>query len=288
MMFRDSEIRRFGWLGKVNPEGLHLPFDMREDMFGIRQFLDAQGRQAMRFEFFCDFVGGQMAADIRKFPETCEQALGRAFVQGNIFPLTQHEDGEFFHAPFFLDDFDGKFLRAARVMGEAEAGERAALAVRRAVRQADGCAEVHEGLIERAGFAAFRIMRGKGSFYGALRRVFGDILAAGEHAHHDAQDVAVDGRQRQTEGDGANGTGRITADARQGEELCKICGHLPVILRRDFGGCFFEIARAAVVAEPLPELHEKFIIAGSKGGNVGQSRKEAVIIGDDRRSPCLL
>ena len=118
MMFRDSEIRRFGWLGKVNPEGLHLPFDMREDMFGIRQFLDAQGRQAMRFEFFCDFVGGQMAADIRKFPETCEQALGRAFVQGNIFPLTQHEDGEFFHAPFFLDDFDGKFLRAARVMGE--------------------------------------------------------------------------------------------------------------------------------------------------------------------------
>ena len=40
----------------------------------------------------------------------------------------------------------------------------------------------------------------------------------------------------------------------------------------------FEIARAAVIAEPLPELHEGIVIAASEVGNAGQGIEEAEIV----------
>ena len=173
-------------------------------------------------------------------------------------------------------------------MCEAEAAERAVGAVRSPVRQADGRAEVHEGLIEGAGILSAWIMWGERILDGTADGQQCDILTALQDAHGDAQYVAVDGRQRQAEGNRADGAGGIAPDARQRQERCKVGRHLSAEVFNNLAGSLLEIARAVVVAEPLPEFHEELVVAAREARDVGQRFEEARVVRDDGRGARLL
>lgn len=160
--------------------------------------------------------------------------------------------------------------------------------MRRAVGQADGGAEIHEGLVKVAGRFSCGVMGCEGVLDGAFHGCGSDVLSAGEYAHDDAQDIAVDCGQREAESDGADGTGCVAPDAGELQQGIKISRHLAMEGIHQDDGSFFEVAGPAVVAESLPEFHERFLLAGCKSCDVGEGRKEAVVVGDDGRSSCLL
>ena len=156
------------------------------------------------------------------------------------------------------------------------------------MRQADGRAEVHEGLIQGTCCLTAWVIWRERFLDGTADGGLGDVLAALQHAHGDAQDVAVDSGQGQAEGNRADGAGRVAADARQLEQRRKIRGQLAAVLLADHAGGLLEVARPAVVAESLPEFHEELVVAAREALDVGQCLEEARVVGDDGRGARLL
>lgn len=223
-----------------------------------------------------------------EFPESGQQALSRAFVQGNGLPCAQQQHRQFFLAALLFILLDRQLLLTAFVVCEAERGERASGAVWSPVGQANRGAEVHEGLIEVAGGFSRGIVGSEGVFYGTFHGGLCNVFAAAEYAHDDAQDVAVDGGQRQTEGDGADGTGRVASYTGESEQGVEIPRHFAMEGVHEDDGGLLEVAGSAIVAESLPEFHERLVVTGGERCDVREGCEEALVVGDNGRGSCLL
>ncbi|MPM69241.1 hypothetical protein SDC9_116185 [bioreactor metagenome] len=133
-------------------------------------------------------------------------------------------------------------------------------AVGRAIGQADGGAQLHEGLIKVSGSMDGN-QPGQQPGNPLFRDLSGDVALvardAGDHAKH----VPVHRRRGQAEGDGSNSPRRIVAHAVQGTDAVVIGGkHAPVLLHHLPGGPL-KIAGSVIIAQPLPKLKD-FVLLG--------------------------
>ena len=160
-------------------------------------------------------------------------------------------------------------------------GERAFFAQGRTVRHADQRSQLHKGLIVVAGRIRRLVLHHAGGerfFHCRFRDGSGVVVQAGKHPQH----VAVHRRHRQAEADGGDGTRRVVADAGQGAEGIVVGGQLAAVLRTDELCRLLQVPHPAVVAQTLPQLVELFFLAGGEGGDVRQSGKEPLIVGQRR------
>ena len=86
----------------------------------------------------------------------------------------------------------------------------------------------------------------------------------------------------------ADGSCRVAPDARELQQRLEVERHDAAVFRHDDLGGLLEIARAAVVSEPLPELHELVVRAGCECGDVGERLEEALEIRQHGRDTRLL
>ena len=169
----------------------------------------------------------------------------------------------------------------------AEVGQRALRAERGTVGYADQRPQLHQGLIVVAGGSRGLVFHDTGREC-PLDLGVGDeavvVVQAGKHPQH----IAVHRRHRQAEADGGDGTRRVVADAGQGAEGIVVGGQFAAVLRTDELCRLLQVPHPAVIAQTLPQLVELFLLAGGKGGDVRQSGKEPLIVGQRRRDAGLL
>ena len=104
----------------------------------------------------------------------------------------------------------------------------------------------------------------------------------------DPQDVAVHGGHREAEADGSDGPGGVVPDAGQGPQGVIVGGQLSAVRFADDPGGFLQVADPAVIAQPLPQLVQLFLLAGGQRGDIRQGGEETLVIGQRRRDPGLL
>ena len=160
--------------------------------------------------------------------------------------------------------------------GETQRCDGADLALRRAVRAADGRAELHERLREVAavpGGVARAQRRGeRGLVRGGVdgRRVV-------EHARAHAQHIAVHGGGRPLKADRGDRPGRVRADARQGQQALHRVGP-DAAARRDLLRAGLRLARAVIVPQPLPELEQLRFRQRREREHVRRGREKARVV----------
>ena len=99
----------------------------------------------------------QFAVEMRQFPQPREQTRFRSLLHGNAVAALQNEHCVFLDPACFFRFAHGEFRLGAGAVRFACLPQRAAFAVRCAVRDADGRAELHERLRECAAVAALPI-----------------------------------------------------------------------------------------------------------------------------------
>lgn len=261
---------------------------MAEDVARGRKRHNAADAEAFSCELFAHRALCQLPVDIRIFPKACEESLCRPFSYGDAVAAGEYEDGSAFLAACFERGFYGIVLLRTAVMRKAEAGGRACVTERCAVRKADRRAKIHKGFVEVSCISSRRVGGSERRFESALACVLCDIDTVCSDARSDAQKVAVDGRARLTVGKGRDGARGIAADAGKGKQRIEVAGQLPAVFADDRFGGAFEIARAAVIAESLPEFHQCIVIACGEVGDRRQGIEEAEIVGTHDGGTCLL
>jgi len=83
-----------------------------------------------------------------------------------------------------------------------------------------------------------------------LLRIFGDA----ENAGQDADDIAIQNRRRLIEGDAADRSGGVAADAGQRQNLLELFRKFPAVFIHDELRGLLQIADARVIAESFPEF----------------------------------
>ena len=241
-----------------------MPLFVCEDMFRLRELADAQRSKAHLLNDVQRVRLFEVAGHVGEFVQAGEQAGVRPFAQENAALEADQEDGHVLDRPFGFGGAVGELGFAAFGVCPAESCQRALFAQRCRIRQADGRAEVHEGLVVGAGSVGcgFRCAGVCGEPDARCEvgicvlsglRCQDAVFVAGE-PREDAQQVAVDGRGGLAECDGADGGRRVGADPRQFEQIGRAGGHLPaIVLHEDHGG-LVEIADTAVVAKSLPQF----------------------------------
>ena len=110
-------------------------------------------------------------------------------------------------------------------------------------------------------------------------------MAVGEPGHH-PQYVAVHRRLPPAKGRRGDGAGGVVPDARQGQQTLvgiREAAHLHHGLRRPL-----EIPGPAVIAQPLPQLHQAVLRRGGQSLHRGEGLQKAGVIAQHRRHPGLL
>ena len=152
-------------------------------------------------------------------------------------------------------------------------------------RCADGGTEIHQGLCEIAG----PVRRHDG------QRVRGHSAAPCRHrclqrmqpAHHPF-DIAIDGCRDTTEGNGRHRRSRVGPDARQIAQRRFRVGKPPAMPRHDHLRAGMKVARAAVVSQPRPGVHDGLGRRGRQRLHIGETREESREIGLHRLHRRLL
>jgi hypothetical protein len=118
--------------------------------------------------------------------------------------------------------------------------------------------------------------------------VVGNVLRLGDGecsvrngARQDAPDVRVDDSDVALEGECEDGAGRVGPDARKPEQRAEVVGDAPVVLLDDFAGCPVQVAGAAVVPEPAPDVEE--VTKRSLRARGGSVEPFAELLEDGRR-----
>lgn len=213
-----------------------------------------------------------------QFPEPRQQPPSRSAVEQHSRRGEHHPHPPLFDPPGL---FRGLHRQAFRVPGGAGGAElpcRTLPAPGRSAGQADHRPQFHERLGEVPG-CPLRIERRQ--FLPALpleRRGIHRGFIAGDAAHH-PQHIAVHCRGGQSEGDGADSSGGILADARQRLHSLIVTGQLAAVLFTDRPGCLLKVPHPAVIPQPLPEFQELFLRGGCQGRNIRKLPQEPLIIG---------
>lgn len=153
--------------------------------------------------------------------------------------------------------------------------------------QADGRAQLHEGLVEIARprtLDEHRRQPPEQRLPGAIARPPLDEEEPGKDAGH----VAVDQGSRFPEGDGGDRTGGVAAEARQREEPLERRGQAAVVLFDDEPRARMEVPGPRVVAEASPQREDVAEIDRSQGLDGGQAGEEALVEWNDAVDLSLL
>ena len=185
----------------------------------------------------------------------------------------------FFLAPCLGGGLYGIVLFCAAIMGEAELRGGAAVAERRAVRQTDRRAEIHECLVQEACVTPHGVGDGERGFKRTLCAVFSNVDGIRRDACRDAEKIAVNSRARLSVGKRRDGTRRVASDAGELEEGIEVVREVAAVLFDDHLCRALEVARTAVVAEPLPQLHECVVVHGGEVMDARQYREKTQVVG---------
>ena len=213
---------------------------------------------------------------VRQLPESGEQSAVRPPLDGEPVAAAQHEDGVLLRTFGALRRLDRQGGRRAVCARETKLRERAVRALRRAVRAADGRAELHERLREIAAVPG-GVARAQRRGERRLVRGVVDGRRVVEHARAHAQHVAVHGGGRPLEADRGDRPGGVWPDARQrAQTLDRV--RPDAAARRDHAGAFLRLARAVIVPQPLPELEQLRLRQRRESEHVRRGREKARII----------
>ena len=111
--------------------------------------------------------------------------------------------------------------------------------------------------------------------------------AAGDPCRQ-TQHVAVHRRNGLSEGDGEDSPRRIVSDARKGRQLPVCLREASTVLFREDAGRLLQISGPAVIAQPLPQLHEPLRVGLGQGLHRGEGLHEPLKIRQHRRHTGLL
>ena len=172
-------------------------------------------------------------------------------------------------------------------MGFAERTQRAGAALRCAVRQADGRAQLHECLREIA--AVPRGVNCAQFFADAPPHAhIGRRVGADRQPQDHAQNVAVHGGSGRFKADGGDGPGGIVADTGQGADGGKLPRELAAVLLHDALRRLLQVAHTGIVAEALPELQQHVLGRACQRSDIRQTLEKAEIIAADGFNARLL
>ena len=250
---------------------------MGENMFGRAQGKQLPHAPAARGKRLPHRVGRQRALERRQLPKACQQTARRAAADADQRTAADEQHRALLDPARFFCCAERQHRGIAPVIAQTQMLQRTVAAQRRAVRQADCGAQLHERLIEVAR-PVLRQKRGKLPAHTAL--VFGirDGCELIVQPRGDAQHVAVHRRNRQAKGDRSDRAGGVFADAGQREQLIVIGRQFPAVFRADLDRSAVQIAHPGIVAQPLPELHIHALVRRSKRRNIRQRLHPAVKI----------
>ena len=242
---------------------------MGENMLGRPQREQLSHAPAHFGEHRAQLVRREMTVQRRQLPQTGEQTLLGSLPQTDQFAAAHKEHGAVFHSPRLFRRAERQHSRVPAVKALAEMLNRAVVTARCAVRQTDRCTEFHQRLVEIAGTVG-RHERGE-----PLARLFFELCVRDRREiviqpRRHTQNIAVHRRNGQSERDRRHRACRVLADTGQGKQ--------PVVIGRQFAAvflaqqdrCTVQVAHAAVVAEPLPELGVNGLVRRRESGNIGQ------------------
>lgn len=152
--------------------------------------------------------------------------------------------------------------------------QRAIRAARRARGRADRGPQLHERLVERAG----PLRRDAGEQACAHGAAHGRVEHVGivvRQARHHAQHVPVHGRHGDAKADRRDRAGGILPHAGQREERRIVGGERSVKAFHHLPRRALEVSRAAVIPEPLPQLHQPVVLRFGEVPHRGQRGEEA-------------
>ena len=172
-------------------------------------------------------------------------------------------------------------------MGPAQKGGGAALTLGGPVGQTDGGPQLHHGLVERP-----RGIHGDDLGQGRRHLLFhgggGDVPLVPSDAGGDPQHVAVHRRHGQAKGDGGDGPGGVVPHPGQGVDVLVGAGERPAEVVHDLPGGLLQVPGPAVIAQPLPQLHQPVLGQGGQSRRVGSGIEKAAVVVQHRRHPGLL
>ena len=210
-----------------------------------------------------------MAIERRQLPQTGEQTLFGSLPQTDKLTAAHNKHGAVFHSPRLFCGSERQHSRVSAVKALAEMLNRAVVTARCAVRQTDGCTKLHQRLVEVAGTV------GRHECGEPFARLLFEFCVRDRREiviqpRRHTQNIAVHRRNGQSERDRRHRACRVLADAGQSKQ--------PVVISRQFAAVFFaqqdrctvQVAHAAVVAEPLPELGVNGLVRRRESGNIGQ------------------
>ena len=105
-----------------------------------------------------------------------------------------------------------------------------------------------------------------------------DASPVGGQPRPDAQHIAVHGRLRQTEADRADRAGGVVTDSGERTDILVSAREFAAVFCHDLLRGLLQIASAAVIAEPLPELHQHIMTASGERSDIRQRRQKPRII----------
>ncbi len=173
------------------------------------------------------------------------------------------------------------------------APSRAALHAERATpalgtaRPADGRAELHHRLVVIPRAAWIKRLLGRRAERAAHARAL-RIAGESEHSTENPLDVAIQDRERQAEGDAADGSRGVGADPGELQQCLERPRQLARVLGDDSLRGTMEVPAARVVAEPCPVAHHLLFFRGGERRRIGEASQKSLVVGDHRAGARLL
>ena len=266
----------------------HTPLHMSKNVFGRQLLFPLLRLQAPGGHRRRGGLLGQSPLRVGEFPQPRQQSRVWPAAQGNLSLPQQEEHRLLLNFAGLFGLFHRQCLRRAPDTPQTEVPHRAAPAFRRSVGDADRGAQLHGGLVEDADI--LRLWGHDGLELvpdGFFRFGVQDIVVAVGKAGHHPQDVAVHRRLPPAKGRGGDGAGSVVPNARQSQQALIGIRKTAAAFRHDLRR-LLKIPGPAVIAQPLPQLHQVLLRRVRQSLHRGEGREKPGIIAQHRRHPGLL
>jgi hypothetical protein len=104
----------------------------------------------------------------------------------------------------------------------------------------------------------------------------------------DPGDIPIDDRERLSEANGENGSGRVGADSRQSQRGLECAREASAVFAHDLSGGAMQEARPLVVPETRPPSQDLLLLGPSQTSQGGEGPQKAPVVRHHDRNACLL